>query len=385
MIHSIRLIFVITHAAQFADEQSALGFCGGKDLLSRSYLLPSRFPFPPIRLVMEWIPGTCDFYTSNFCSALEEDRHFEPDYTVREAIASFLDGCHWRVCRTLDLGANNGWMSAYMLSMGAHVLAVEPQPDLVEGLKATIALNCWERRGKVLRGFVDAHPGSQGQRPVSKFHWREGGQLQDNAFPIVDVMPLDKVIEAAASMATPEDLSPGADLEIELVKMDADAPEGDWLRRIDQLLSRSTGPSNGTRRIHIETIIAECHSCSALTLYRLQQRHGYHIYLLDMHIDRRFLDARGTDVYQKSQPDSSLPGHLTELYAIRFMRHIYYVQPNLTLDQWRAGILDGENDWHYVLTKKKLLEPRREHHAAIISPSPARRASGYKPPMDGIG
>lgn len=29
----------------------------------------------------------------------------------------------------------------------------------------------------------------------------------------------------------------------------------------------------------------------------LQSVHGYTIYLLDMHIDRRFIDARGIDVY----------------------------------------------------------------------------------------
>ena len=104
-------------------------YCGAPDLLARSYAIPRRFPFPAdIRLVMEATAGRCDLYrNTTFCRAFEADEHFEPEYHVREALASFVDGCYQRHCAAIDLGANAGWFAALMLSLGAHVLAVEPQ------------------------------------------------------------------------------------------------------------------------------------------------------------------------------------------------------------------------------------------------------------------
>ena len=41
-----------------------------------------------------------------------------------------------------------------MLSLGAHVVSVEPQPDLALALKETVALNCWEGRATVINAFA---------------------------------------------------------------------------------------------------------------------------------------------------------------------------------------------------------------------------------------
>ena len=87
-------------------------YCGGDALFRRSYLLPAYFPFPPsIRLVMERVSGTCDLYSPHrsFCHSVSAGKSFEPEYHVREAIASFLSGCDRRPCAAVDLGANNGW------------------------------------------------------------------------------------------------------------------------------------------------------------------------------------------------------------------------------------------------------------------------------------
>ena len=89
-------------------------WCGSPELFQRAYLLPPHFPYPPIRLVMEREPGKCDLYLpeKRFCRSMEHGNTFEPEYHVREAIASFLDGCHRRRCAAVDLGANNGWFTA---------------------------------------------------------------------------------------------------------------------------------------------------------------------------------------------------------------------------------------------------------------------------------
>ena len=101
--------------------------------------MPKRFPFPPIRLVMEMRPGTCDLYGKpEFCQLFSQDKHFEPEYHIKEVIASFLDGCHARPCAAVEFGANNGWFTAYMLSLGATVLALEPQADMAQAVSRTI-------------------------------------------------------------------------------------------------------------------------------------------------------------------------------------------------------------------------------------------------------
>ena len=157
-------------------------YCGRSSIHARSYAIPTRFPFPPaLRLVMERTPKSCDLFADrSFCAAFAADRTFEPEFHVREVIASFLDGCHQRSCVALDIGANLGWFTAMMLALGANVTAVEPQADLAISMRETIELNCWATRARVLTAFLDAaQPGEApiidgaSTRPVTQ-GWRAG-------------------------------------------------------------------------------------------------------------------------------------------------------------------------------------------------------------------
>ena len=128
------------------------------ELLSRAYTLPARWPFDALHLVMEFTPGQCDLYARKaaaFCCTLGSTRGIvaspgDPEPHVLEAIASFLSHCQRRPahrrCRALDLGANNGWMSAYMMQLGSHVVSVEPASDFARALNETAAVNCWADR-----------------------------------------------------------------------------------------------------------------------------------------------------------------------------------------------------------------------------------------------
>ena len=155
-------------------------YCGAPSLLARSYPIPPRWPFPRnVRLVMETVPSTCDFYANNpkFCGQFAADRTFEPEYHVREAIASFLVDCHRRRCDAVDLGANNGWFSALMLSLGAHVVSAEPQGDFAAAINETAALNCWSARSVVHNAFVVAGSSGGELRPITRANWRAGSRL----------------------------------------------------------------------------------------------------------------------------------------------------------------------------------------------------------------
>jgi len=158
--------------------------------------MPNRFPFPPIRLVMETIPGTCNFYSqTDYCSRFSNDQDFEPEYHVKEVIASFLTGCHFRACPVVEFGANNGWFTSYMLSLGATVLAVEPQSDFAQAVRDTAALNGWSHRALILAALVAtnrARVGTGYQRV--KTGYRAGGFPPGLKLPAVPVVPMDTLL-----------------------------------------------------------------------------------------------------------------------------------------------------------------------------------------------
>jgi hypothetical protein len=111
-------------------------------LHARAYRLPRHWPFDPIHLIMETEPGRCNLYTdANFFCAVSRFDEEAIESHVRDAIASILSGCHRRTCHAIDLGSNNGWMSAFMLDLGARVVSVEPQFDLAQATRETAALN----------------------------------------------------------------------------------------------------------------------------------------------------------------------------------------------------------------------------------------------------
>ena len=112
---------------------STTPICGEATLFARSYTLPPRWPLPPIHLVMETRPASCDFYRSTqVCCDLIMTPERYVERPVREALVSFLAGCGTPArptCRAADFGGNNGWMSLYMLALGAHTTTVEPASD----------------------------------------------------------------------------------------------------------------------------------------------------------------------------------------------------------------------------------------------------------------
>ena len=75
---------------------------------------------------------------------------------VREVLISFLSGCSTRAngCRAADFGGNNGWMSMYMLALGANVTSIEPASDFAEAIHLSGRLNCWSHRHVVLNALI---------------------------------------------------------------------------------------------------------------------------------------------------------------------------------------------------------------------------------------
>lgn len=278
------------------------------ELANRSYRFPAHWPFAAFDLVMELQdPGSCDLYAHRWrCCKFTSRAHIEPERHVREAIASFLfHDCPFRSaerpCRAVDLGANNGWFSAMMIMAGAMVTAVEPQPDLARALMETMELNCWQRRGRILntRACAESEDGYTTCMAVSDVPncalggWRSGGGVSRltrqygskcaKALGLPDKVggiDLSSLLLGSATGATPTDAVLGAGPAssaiganslahaatvgstdsgalvpapavptLDLLKMDADGPEGGWLRQIDRLIS--------ARRLRVRSLIIE--------------------------------------------------------------------------------------------------------------------------------
>jgi hypothetical protein len=113
-------------------------------LYARSYTLQARWPFDPFHLIMETQPGTCDLYRLPTQCCMYMGDYREPEIHVRQALASLLMHCVHRspdnLCRSVDLGANNGWFTAMMLQLGSRVLSIEPQVDFARAIRETAAL-----------------------------------------------------------------------------------------------------------------------------------------------------------------------------------------------------------------------------------------------------
>ena len=163
--------------------------------------------------------------------------------------------------------------------------------------------------------------------------------------------------------------------DYELLKLDGDGPEGAWLRRVEELIEAGS--------LTARTIAVECNGCTIDVLIKLQQRHRYAVYALDMHIDQRFLDDRGVDVYEGFR-QTPLPSFVDELYSVRLMRHLYRFADNMTEGDWQAIHRGSAADRapsvplfrraaQYLFTKVELLEPRYEHPIAVQEPSAGRR------------
>lgn len=386
--------------------------CGGASTFARSYTLQPRWPFDAWHLVMEMEPGTCDLYNRkvrSFCCKLANENK-EPERHIREAIASFLADCGRRKCRSLDLGANNGWMTAYMLQLGSHVVAVEPSVDFAWAMRQTAKLNCgWEPRLEVVNARACGRLGRP-QAVAQCFKasnasrcgadgWRYGNtygepQLLRRLGPgclaalgyqanyTVRGVALEELLLQAA----------GTTGVIDLIKMDADGPEGMWMQEIEELVRQ--------RRLKVRHIIVEGHGLSPEVMRRFQSEHSYTVLRLDEHDGRRFILPTGWDewsapgqierldrfaaehrdsdsLFQLSSPRFRLENGTRvlpaadgksrleleeELFSIRAMRHVFRVRPQMTLQGWvtllNPMVYHGyQLHWALMLDGERLLEP----------------------------
>lgn len=376
-------------------------------LFARSYTLHAGWPFAGFQLVMEMEPGTCDLYARRArgtCCELETEKGGRlVEAHVRHALVSLLGGkgCHLRsgsrACRAVDLGANNGWFSLMMMQLGAKVVSVEPQTDLARALQDSAQLNCWAGRSRVInalactRSDFACHAARIDARDCEVGGWRFGNMYGSSQLTAAHRRGMNssqpkKDSGCAAAHGLPEwvgavNLSsvlfeharagdaPGGAAEIDFIKMDADGPEGGWLRELDEEITAG--------RLRVEAIVVEGSNLSPIVMQRFQRVHGYTFFRLDEHDGRRHITPAGWDLlsphgtiaridryakehehadaligkYSVGRADraraSSTESALKpagdgvsrlmledEMWSVRAMRHVFRLKANLSLQHW---------------------------------------------------
>ena len=354
--------------------------CGGAEVAARAYTIPARWPFSPIHLVMETQSGSCDLYSRKarfFCCGISSDGSRDPEPHIREAISSFLHDCARRPCHALDLGANNGWFTMYMLQLGARVVAVEPAVDLAWAIGQSAELNCARERATIVNARACTPKDAACSTPRNTSTdcngggWRWGNvygpsQLASEHGPncwrllgltpkLVDGVQLEALLERSA----------GRHGTLDLVKMDADGPEGGWLLEIDRILSdrpveaeldvwgwweQPLRPAAATRahdrRLLVRAILLEGNKLDPRVLWRFQMVHGYTVLRLDAHDGRRLITPEGWDAYS---PAGTM-ARLDRLAAAHYGHERAFTTNSLnkrTVEQARA-----------TLSKRKAKQPR---------------------------
>ena len=374
LLHADGIDHVVDTGCQKQRPPYTTRTCGEPALLARSYTFVERWPFLSWHLVMENKSGTCNLYRHKAvcCAMAGEFTDLFVERPVREVVASFLHGCHLRPCRAIDLGANNGWMTAYMLAMGSHVISVEPATDLAAAIEETAVLNCWSPRSVVVNRFActgkrdspcpnPTWPTKMGHRaggrPEGVQHQVAGVQLQE--------LLLGQGLAAKAWPSLPRS-PPAHPAHFDLIKMDGDGPEEGWLLGTAALIESGA--------ITVGTITFEASaftSFSPKTLRRYQRTLGYNVLRLDFADDRRFLGARGWDLFSPNGTTARLDrfGALPrdsveeELFSVRAMRHVWRAKPNLSVVDWRAMLrveAAQVRPWallQFVLTRERILDP----------------------------
>eukprot|EP01046_Picozoa_sp_COSAG06_P041909 COSAG06_NODE_5266_length_3599_cov_2.286000_1_plen_460_part_00 len=133
------------------------------------------FAYPVVPTVLELQPGACDVFSASksFCCDFMagKSEHVPIDAPIVSTVLAFLSSCTG-TCVALDVGANMGTMTKYMLSTGARVIAVEPQTDLATLAWHTACRNGWGEQLRMYNNAVTSDPSEGGSSTT--FGFRKG-------------------------------------------------------------------------------------------------------------------------------------------------------------------------------------------------------------------
>lgn len=172
---------------------------------------------PGFKFVMTDLYGDCSF--GNYCKAFSTGSEYKGHEHVVEAILFALKvKCSSEQSLAIDLGANIGFFTAIIASLGCNVISLEPQTPLVRFLRATIEVNGWHKMVSLQNAAAGAEVGTLRLHKL----WVLGGAHKQrwNRTMIAPVIPMRHLVHR----------------DIAFLKIDVDGPDALLLRALLPLL-----------------------------------------------------------------------------------------------------------------------------------------------------
>ena len=334
-------------------------------LRTLAYPLPEWWPLPPLPLVMETRPRECDLCWAdpvnhpNPCELMSSRATWAPAPPVREALVAALLPCAFAPgsCAMLDLGGNLGVFSLWAWAMGANVVFVEPQGDLVRAFEGTVDLNCARDSITVHHAGVTTVESQNG----TKYDFGNGyRQCDSETFATTrgtetpGVAPFVFVDELFTRQP-----------QWSLVKIDIDADDVEILKRALSLIERG--------QLSVRSFIIEWNSGRGEgdVISRLHAQ-NYSIYALNIHDGRRHFNEQGFDVISSFLPIATEP-YLEEVYMQRAIRFAFKVRKGRSAAEYNELLFFGQIP-EFFITKDVLEEPSIENTRKV-----GRRPFGRAP------
>lgn len=322
--------------------------------INRTYEMEARWPFPSFRIILETKLGACDLVNKR-CDEYVTWKYPHPEPVVAEVLASFLQGCHKsRPCTFLDIGSTLGYYATLALSLGANATTVEPQRRLFRAYKETLCANNWQDQATQTNyGLL----GLLQEKARNKFLAQAKGKPKVKV-PVVPMLHVFKKVRC-----------------YDLIRVDQGGNDAELIGDLLKLVQRN--------RICVKALLvrlAPVHK-SAMVLFRYF-RDGYTVIKLNYHLDQRFFNRYGWDVYSNFKP-LNLGPKFQEVFMARLIRYGLMLQ-NITSDQdmldamksHRQAKLPFSVSGLYVVTNQQMFWPQYEMAAAAKYPSKERRAAG---------
>lgn len=316
---------------------------------------------------METKSGTCDLFWHMHnqhpspCEEYAKGNSYAPELHVLQAIATSLHRCRQtqQGCRSVDVGANIGDLTALMVAFGqSHVIAVEPQLDLARALNQTVLVNGWADKVQVLAGLASGRAGGLNGTKLLNAGYR---------FSEIDM----KMTPWEAPFIPLYDIIVGQGGTFDLVKIDTDSVDGELLGMVLQLQKQKI--------VDIKSVICEFEGGSAQMLFEFQQL-GFHIYRLNAHLNFRRFNSEGYDVLNNFTAvlPKSWQGIVEERYSLHYMKYVLKVvrkAKNATEFETLLGTnipypLQNKGSFvHWFFTKLDLEQPEEKQHPKFGNPT----------------
>ena len=141
---------------------------------------------------------------------------------------------------------------------------------------------------------------------------------------------------------------------VDFIKIDIDSFEIDLMRQALDLISQG--------KINVSTFVVELRGPGFDFLQTLFLA-GYDAYFLNIHLEDRWIDPKGWDVYSNFT-GSFYPAGFEERFAQRFMRYVIFIRPDVTREDFQRiseKRAKTGGAFEFLITKENLLERRFEY------------------------